>query len=85
MHPSRSGAVADLDGDGLDEVLCGTHYYAMQVLNGKGQRIWRASFGPICWAIATGNFDGDKTRGVIAGSGNGFAYMFDSKGKRLLD
>lgn len=84
VHPSRSGAIADLDGDGLDEVVCGTHYYSMTVLNGKGKRNWRANFGPICWSLATGRFSQGKTRGIIAGSGNGFAYMFDSTGKQLM-
>ena len=86
VHPSRSGAVADLDGDGKAEVMCGTHYYWMTTLNPDGTKKWvygtfGASFGPICYDIAVGSFDRDKTRGVILGGGDGGVHYLSFDGK----
>jgi len=89
VHPSRSGAAADLDGDGKAEVLCGTHYYWMTTLNPDGTKLWTygtfgASFGPICYDIAVGSFDNDKTRGVVLGGGDGGVHYLGSDGKLRL-
>ena len=89
VHPSRSGAVADLDGDGKAEVLCGTHYYWMTTLNPDGTKLWTygtfgASFGPICYDIAVGSFDQDRTRGVVLGGGDGGVHYLGSDGKLRL-
>lgn len=86
VHPSRSGAVADLDGDGKAEVLCGTHYYWMTTLNGDGTKRWTygtfgSNFGPICYDIAVGSFDNDRTRGVVLGGGDGGVHYLSFDGK----
>lgn len=82
VHASRSGAIADLDGDGTKEVLAGTHYYTASVLSHDGKRLWTRRFtAPICYDIATGNFDGNKSRGVVFGGGDGIIYYTDSTGK----
>jgi outer membrane protein assembly factor BamB len=85
VHPSRSGAIADLDGDGKQEVLAGTHYYTAWALSHDGKLLWGRRFtAPICYDIATGSFDGDKTRGVIFGGGDGTLYYTDSEGKERM-
>ncbi|OGD22957.1 MAG: hypothetical protein A2W03_06205 [Candidatus Aminicenantes bacterium RBG_16_63_16] len=89
VHPSRSGAVADLDGDGKAEVLCGTHYYWMTALNPDGTKRWTygtfgSNFGPICYDIAVGSFDNDRTRGVVLGGGDGGVHYISSDGKLRL-
>jgi hypothetical protein len=89
VHPSRSGAVADLDGDGKAEVLCGTHYYWMTALNHDGTKRWvygtfGSYFGPICYDIAVGSFDGNRTKGVVLGSGDGAVHYLSSEGKVRL-
>ncbi len=76
--------MSDLDGDGRAEVLCGTHYYSMTALKPDGTRRWAASFGPICFDIATGAFDADGTRGVLCGSGDSGIYLFDAQGQQRL-
>ncbi|TWU23289.1 Lambda-carrageenase precursor [Novipirellula galeiformis] len=82
VHPSRSGTIADLDGDGKKEVLAGTHYYTAWALSHDGKRLWGRRFSaPICYDITTGNFEGNKTRGVIFGGGDGTLYHTDFKGK----
>jgi hypothetical protein len=85
VHASTSGAIADLDGDGKKEVLAGTHYYTASVLSYDGKKLWSKRFtAPICYDIATGNFDGNKTRGVIFGGGDGLIYYTDSKGNERM-
>jgi len=85
VHASTSGAIADLDGDGKKEVLAGTHYYTASVLSHDGKRLWTKRFtAPICYDIATGNFDGNKTRGVIFAGGDGNIYYLDSTGNERM-
>ena len=85
VHASTSGAIADLDGDGKKEVLAGTHYYTAWALSHDGKKLWGQRFkSPICYDIATGNFDGNKTRGVIFGGGDGTFYYTDSTGKERM-
>jgi len=85
VHASTSGAIADLDGDGKKEVLAGTHYYTASTLSHDGKLLWSKRFkSPICYDIATGNFDGNKTRGVIYGGGDGIFYYTDSKGNERM-
>lgn len=85
VHASTSGAIADLDGDGKKEVLAGTHYYTAWALSNDGKLLWGKRFtAPICYDIATGNFDGNKTRGVIFGGGDGIFYYNDSKGNERM-
>jgi hypothetical protein len=81
--------VADLDGDGKAEVLCGTHYYWMTTLNPDGTKRWvygtfGSNFGPICYDIAVGSFDGDRTRGVVLGGGDGAVHYLSADGKLRL-
>ena len=76
VHPSRAGAVADLDGDGKAEVICGTHYYWASVLSGDGVLRWQYRFGPICYDVKAGHFAGDRTRGLVFGSGDGKSTLF---------
>ncbi len=85
VHPSRSGAMADLDGDGKQEVLAGTHYYNAWALSHDGKKLWGRRFAaPICYDIATGSFDGNKTRGVVFGGGDGNLVYTDSEGKERM-
>ena len=78
--PVRGRAVADLDGDGKDEVICGTHYYWASVLDADAKLRWKYRFGSICYDIATGRFDEGQTRGVVFGSGDGMVHYVDSNG-----
>lgn len=85
VHASTAGAVADLNGDGKKEVLAGTHYYSASVLSDDGKLLWTQRFtAPICYDIATGKFDNEKTRGVVFGAGDGNIYYTDSTGKARM-
>ena len=75
-----------MDGDGKAEVLCGTHYYWMTALNFDGTKRWTygtfgSNFGPICYDIAVGSFDGDRTKGVVLGGGDGAVHYLSADGK----
>ena len=56
----------------------------MTVLKPDGTPLWARRCGPICYDIATGSFDGDKTRGVVLGCGDGLIHYLDSAGKERL-
>jgi hypothetical protein len=85
VHASTAGAVADLNGDGKKEVIAGTHYYSAMALSNDGKLLWMQRFtAPICYDIATGSFDANKTRGVVFGSGDGNIYYTDFAGKARM-
>ena len=76
---SRCLRVADVDGDGSDEVISGvdTNHRQLIVYGRGGEVIWDADMGG--GVLAAEAFDGR----VYAGASNGFVQCFDAGGGRL--
>ena len=74
--------VADLDGDGRDEVIVGySTGGGVQVIGNNGKQWWRNATIKGVWHIAAGDLDGNGVCEIIASSSDGKVHVFDSDGK----
>ena len=76
---SKCLRAADLDGDGLDEVISGvdTNHRQLIAYSGDGEVVWDADMGG---GVLTAEVSGGR---VYAGASNGFVQCFDAGGRRL--
>jgi hypothetical protein len=76
---SRSLCVADVDGDGWDEVVSGvdTNHNQLIVYRRDGEVLWDADLGGAVLAVAV------RDARVYAGASNGFVQCFGAEGGRL--
>lgn len=88
--PPRSGIddvwVADLEGDGLDEVIVGYNgSIGLHVLDGRGKLLWKNQQIGNCWSVCAADLDGDGSPEVVSTSSRGWVHVFKSDGTRLRD
>ncbi|NOZ19460.1 MAG: PQQ-binding-like beta-propeller repeat protein [Planctomycetes bacterium] len=85
VHDSTVGIATDIDGDGKDEVVCGTVYYWWPCVNPDGTRKWSYSTrtGPIVNALASGDITGDPKKEVIFGGADANLHVIGPDGKLL--
>jgi hypothetical protein len=81
-------AVADLTGDGKDEIVLARQDHHVQVLNSSGKELWKKVLAyyrrpPYVNLVRTGDIDGDGTPEVIAGGENWRFYAFRADGTEL--
>jgi hypothetical protein len=83
VHRSTAGAAADLNGDGIDEVICGTEYYWWPVVDADNNRLWqfRAQGGPGVNVVDTIALD--TGRAVLFGAQAGALHVVDPAGKEM--
>ncbi|MCK5805996.1 MAG: VCBS repeat-containing protein, partial [Lentisphaeria bacterium] len=79
---------ADLDGDGLPEILVGAGNMRLQCLDNTGKELWRfRTDHGICDTITSADLFGEGTLRVIAGNGltsdQGTCRIFDEQGTQL--
>lgn len=79
---------ADLDGDGLDEVIVARQDHHVTVLDATGQERWSRKLElyrspPYVNLVRTGDLDGDGRPEIIAGGENWRFYAFSGDGKEL--
>lgn len=77
---------ADLNGDGLDEVIIGYNgHTGLHVLDSTGKLLWKNTDVGNVWHVDAGNVDGDARPAVVTTSGAGKVHVFDAEGKHLRD
>ncbi len=72
-------AAADIDGDGLQEVLAGSSYYDFHAFNGSGEEPWgwpKFTGGWTASTPAVGDFGGDGAREVATGTREGWLFVW---------
>ena len=75
---------ADLDGDGLDEVIIGYNGGGgVHVLDPEGHLLWKNTDRGNIWHVAAGNVGGNARPQVLTTSADGKVHIFDAKGKHL--
>ncbi|MCC6698707.1 MAG: VCBS repeat-containing protein [Candidatus Hydrogenedentes bacterium] len=72
--------VADLDGDGLDEIAIGGRN--LTVLGHDGKVLWQADL-PMCASPAIGDINGDERPDVAGVTADGTVAAFDAEGRAL--
>ncbi|NOY81497.1 MAG: PQQ-binding-like beta-propeller repeat protein [Kiritimatiellaeota bacterium] len=86
VHRSTAGATPDLNGDGIQEVFCGTEYYWWPAVRSTdGKKLWSYSTrtGPKANVVAAGDLDGDGKQEVVVGGADGNLHALDDNGKLL--
>ncbi|MHC5541711.1 DUF2092 domain-containing protein, partial [Singulisphaera rosea] len=81
-------AAADLDGDGVDEVIVGYNgLTGLHVFSPGGKRLWKDTHRGNIWHVTAGDLDGDQKPEVVCTSAEGKVHLFGADGKpsRTLD
>jgi len=81
VQPEEGLTIGDIDGDGKNELICGTHWYKCA---GRGSSRWEAhkfAVGYITTKIAIGDIDGDGRNEVVLSEGDPCVYGKKQGGK----
>lgn len=78
-------AVADLDGDGIREVIAGSYDKHVYALGRDGQLVWRYRTGAAIYALDTGDLDGDGRIEVVVGGDDNRLRVLDAYGELIWE
>jgi outer membrane protein assembly factor BamB len=76
-------ACADVNGDGLDEVLVASETGYIYCLNGEGKELWRALVGSVVRDLAIADLNGDGKPEVLCGAEDGTTWVFSGAGEPI--
>jgi outer membrane protein assembly factor BamB len=74
---------ADIDGDGLPEMLCGAVDSCVYAFRTTGEMLWEFYTGEEIAALAAVDLNGDGAAEVVAGAMNGYVYALDGSGGEI--
>jgi hypothetical protein len=78
MQPEEGLAIGDIDGDGQNELVCGTHWYKVTAKGWEGHKF---AAGYLCTKIAIGDVDGDGRNEILLSEGDPCVYGKTQGGK----
>jgi outer membrane protein assembly factor BamB len=76
-------ACADVNGDGLDEILIASETGYLYCLDGQGKEVWRTLVGAVVRDVAVGDLNGDGKLEVLCGAEDGTARVLSGAGQVL--
>ena len=71
IQPEEGLALGDVDNDGKNELVCGTHWYKY---NGKSWEGHRFTAGYLTTKVAIGDVDGDGKNEIVLSEGDPYIY-----------
>ncbi len=75
-------AIADIDDDGMNEVVFGTEHGSIYVLDHQGNEMWKyETEGPVRATPRLHDIDGDRLQEVIVGDMAGYLYVIGARGQ----
>ena len=77
-QPEEGLALGDLNGDGRNEIVCGTHWYEFADDEWRGHKF---ATGYLCPKIAVGDVDGDGSVEIVLSEGDPCIYGKSQGGK----
>ncbi len=85
VRKGRAGTAADLDGDGKQEIICGTEYYWWSGVDGEGNKLFGYSTrtGPGANDVTVADITGDGEPEVLFGGEDGNIHVVSTAGKLL--
>ncbi|MFQ6096968.1 MAG: PQQ-binding-like beta-propeller repeat protein, partial [Armatimonadota bacterium] len=83
VHTFSAVTMADLDGDGVDEVIAGSTNGKVYALAADGRMLWDFDTGGAVNAVSCVDFDGDGKQAVVAGSMGATVTALSARGQRL--
>lgn len=78
VQPEEGLAIGDVDGDGQNEVVCGTHWYKRTE---RGWQEHKFAAGYITTKVAIGDLDGDGRNEIVLSEGDPCVYGKTQGGK----
>jgi hypothetical protein len=81
VQPEEGLAVGDIDGDGENEIVCGTHWYKSTGEPGAPWRAYKFARGYLTTKIAVGDLDGDGRNEIVLSEGDPCVYGKRQGGK----
>jgi len=81
VQPEEGLAIGDIDGDGRNELVCGTHWYKYAGKKGQEWEGHKFAAGYITTKIAIGDIDGDSRNEIVLSEGDPCVYGKTQGGK----
>ena len=83
VSPVLSLAAADLDGDGADDVVAGTHAGEVRAFSSKGRSLWQFATGGQVRSVAACDLEGDGRPEIVVGSDDSSVYALSADGQKI--
>ena len=74
VQPEEGLAIGDVDGDGRNELVCGTHWYKYSGREGRPWAAHKFATGYITTKVAIGDIDGDGRNEIVLSEGDPCVY-----------
>jgi hypothetical protein len=81
IQPEEGLAIGDVDGDGMNEIICGTHWYKRTGPAGAPWAAHRFATGYMTTKVAVGDLDGDGRNEIVLSEGDPCVYGHPEGGK----